>query len=397
MTIEHAAPPLAGTAPSAPAEFRKDARRVHCIFGLPFDVVDRKTVLARVRNAVATRTPLFLTTPNTNNLVASGRDRAFRNSFVRSDLAIADGMPIIWIARMLGIPLSERLAGASLFEDLERGAAGPLKVYIFGGPDGAAKVAHDNINGRGGPMRCVGYCSPGFGTIDQMSTPTVIDEINQFNPDIVIAALGSQKGQAWVERNRRALGAPVITHLGAVVNFAAGTLVRAPLWIQEAGFEWLWRIKEEPALWRRYFKDGLTLLSLLATHMLPLLRIERFATRRDEAVVLSEQRGTVTRLALSGDWTRDVLDRRSAPGGAVAARGHDLELDVARIGTLDSAMVGWLMVLYGRQSNAGLGFRIVSPTAATRRCLASHCADFLVEEPLQRTSPEETARAPVAA
>jgi N-acetylglucosaminyldiphosphoundecaprenol N-acetyl-beta-D-mannosaminyltransferase len=360
--------------------------------------VDRQAVLTRIRHAVATRTRLFLTTPNTNNLVASGRDAAFRNSFIRSDLAIADGMPIIWIARMLGIPLSERLAGASLFEDLERGGAGPLRVYIFGGPDGAAQVAHDNINGRKGPMSCVGFCSPGFGSLDQMSTTAVIDMINQSKPDIVVAALGSQKGQAWVERNRRALDAPVIMHLGAVVNFAAGTLVRAPVFVQEAGFEWLWRIKEEPPLWRRYYRDGRTLLSLLAKHMLPLLRIERFAKRhREEAVALVEHRGTLLRIALTGDWTREVLDRRPAPGGAAAARGQDVELDLDRLGTLDSAMVGWLMVLYGRQSNAGLGFRVVSANAATRRSLASHCADFLLEEPLLRTSPDETMRAPVAA
>lgn len=367
-------------------------RAVHGIFGLPFDAVDRKTVLARIRRAVETRTRLFITTPNTNNLIASAGDVPFRNSFIRSDIAVADGMPIVWIARLAGIPIRERVAGASLFEDMQRGIAGPLRVYIFGGPDGAAQAAHDRINAQRGPMTCVGWCSPGFVSIDEMSVMANIEAINRSAPDVVVAALSSQKGQAWVERNRPSLRAPVIMHLGAVVNFTAGTLTRAPDLVQRAGFEWLWRIKEEPMLWRRYWKDGRALFALLRRHLGPLVLNERRMrrARADAKAVVEAPDGAhdrahdrVTRATLRGSWTGAAIaaDRSLA---ALRDRATDIELDLSQAEGFDSAAIGWLMSLYGQQSNAGAGFRVVAVGPRARRSLEQQRAAYLVDEALTR-------------
>ena len=374
---------LHASTPSMAADSLVAPRSTFCILGLPFDAVDRSQVLDRIRESVEKRTPLFITTPNTNNLIASRRDVPFRNSFVRSDLAIADGMPIVWIAKLLGLPVRERLAGASLFEDLRRGGAGPIRIYIFGGPDGAAKKAHDKINRDNGAMTSVGWCSPGFGSLADMSSPTIIDAINEARPDLVLAALGSQKGQAWVERNRASLDAPVIMHLGAVVNFAAGTLNRAPNFIQNAGFEWAWRIKEEPTLWRRYWNDGRALLALLVRHLWPLIRSERLARKHvpgASSIHVSRHDGTC-RITLRGPWTGAALS--SAPQLADARRYcDDIEIDLREAGALDSAAVGWLMNLYGRQSNASLGFRIPGASVAARRSLKLRRAEFLIVEAL---------------
>jgi N-acetylglucosaminyldiphosphoundecaprenol N-acetyl-beta-D-mannosaminyltransferase len=390
----HPLPSSAGSSATERLDVPLAPRATYCILGLPFDAVDRSQVIARIRAAIDQRIPLFITTPNTNNLIASRRDISFRNSFVRSDLAIADGMPIVWIAKLLGLPLRERLAGASLFDELRRGAAGPIRIYIFGGPDGAAKKAHDKINRDDGPMTCAGWCSPGFGSLADMSSPAIIDAINRARPDLVLAALGSQKGQAWVERNRASLDAPVIMHLGAVVNFAAGTLNRAPNYIQNAGFEWAWRIKEEPMLWRRYWNDGRELLALLVRHLWPLMRSERRARRsRPGSSSLHVSRDDETcRITLSGAWTGAALS--SEPRLAELQRPcGDIQVDLRQAGALDSAAVGWLMNLYGRQSNAEAGFRIGGASAAARRSFTLHRAEFLFAEPLApRTSAQASTR-----
>ncbi len=238
-------------------------REVICLFGLPFDVVTMDETVRRVRDAVQARQRLFLSTPNLNFLIGCQRDAAFRQSVIDSDLSIADGMPLVWISRWLGTPLPERVTGSGLFERLRDEPAPPghepIKVYFFGGPPGAAEAASRNMNTRAAGMVCVGYETPGFGSIEEMSGQDVLDRINASNADFLIVALGAVKGQAWIQRNRTHLLAPVISHLGAVVNFAAGTVSRAPSWVQRAGLEWLWRIKEEPALWRRYWRDALAL------------------------------------------------------------------------------------------------------------------------------------------
>jgi N-acetylglucosaminyldiphosphoundecaprenol N-acetyl-beta-D-mannosaminyltransferase len=103
-----------------------------------------------------------------------------------------------------------------------------------------------------------------------MSTDAIIDRINASDARFLVASLGAQKGQAWLRRNHDRLRIPVRSHLGAAINFQAGLLKRAPLFVRKFGFEWLWRIKEEPHLWRRYLHDGFVLLRLMLANVFPL-------------------------------------------------------------------------------------------------------------------------------
>ncbi len=243
-----------------------DARDVVCILGLPFDAITLQDAVQRVRDAIHARRRLFLSTPNLNFLIGSRSDAAFRRSVVDSDLSVADGMPLVWMSRLLGTPLPERVTGSDLFERLRNEplppGRSPIRVYFYGGPPGAAEAAARRLNAGSSAMVCVGYESPGFGSVEELSDAETIDRINARDADFLVVALGAVKGQAWIERNRGRLRVPVISHLGAVVNFEAGTVSRAPAWVRRAGLEWLWRIKEEPALWRRYGRDARALLGL---------------------------------------------------------------------------------------------------------------------------------------
>src|SRR5580704_14890543 len=103
-----------------------------------------------------------------------------------------------------------------------------------------------------------------------MSRDQIVDIVNSSNADIQAVSLGAQKGQLWLHRNRGRLTIPIRAHLGAALNFQAGTVKRAPPTLRRWGLEWLWRIKEEPHLWIRYWDDGIALLRLLLTRVLPL-------------------------------------------------------------------------------------------------------------------------------
>jgi len=258
---------------ATPSNAPQPARTLHWILGLPFDAITMQEAAARVRAAAKNRTPLFISTPNLNFLIASQKDIEFRNSVIHSDLSLADGMPIIWLAKLLKMPIRERVAGSSLFEALRyqplTAGEEPLKVYFFGGPDGVAQRACAAINQDSSSIVCCGSMSPGFGSLEDMSTPEILQQINASQPDFVVVSLGAKKGQAWIERNRSQITAPVISHLGAVVNFVAGNVQRAPVWVQRVGMEWVWRVREEPALWRRYFKDGLSLLMIIVIQIIP--------------------------------------------------------------------------------------------------------------------------------
>jgi N-acetylglucosaminyldiphosphoundecaprenol N-acetyl-beta-D-mannosaminyltransferase len=255
-------------------------RNLQWILGIPFDAITLEGAVDAVRQSAAIGTRLFISTPNLNFLIASQRDQAFASSVVHSDLSLPDGMPIVWLARLFGMPITERVAGSSLFEALNLPLATnvqtPLRVFFFGGPEGAGQAASDAMNARvGGGMRCVGFLSPGFGSVADMSTPAIIDRINQSSADFLVVALGASKGQAWIEHNLPRLNPPVVSHLGAVINFAGGSIKRAPVWVQKLGLEWVWRVKEEPTLWRRYWNDGLSFLNMIVTQAIPLALLIR--------------------------------------------------------------------------------------------------------------------------
>lgn len=328
------------------------SRDVHCVLGLPFDAVDMTETERRVVDSVMRRSPCFLSTPNLNFAIGCLSDHDFRSSVIHSDLSIADGMPLVWLSRLLGVPIRERVAGSTLFERLRSRSGAPIRVFFFGGPDGVAEAACKRLTAGNSGLTCAGFLSPGFGSIDDMSTPDVICRINQSAADFVVVALGARKGQAWIERNRKDLSAPVISHLGAVVNFVAGTLRRAPVWMQRYGLEWLWRIREEPALLRRYVMDGKVFLSLLLTRVLPcawrLYRIRANSVPTAPALEVLDAREELI-VRLSGGWTARHLAPLRQCFTSIAASGKAVRVDLAGVSAVDMAFFGLLLLLYGAQ------------------------------------------------
>ena len=197
-------------------------------------------------------------------------DRDYREPLLLSDLCTADGMPIVWIAWLLGIPIKNRVAGSDIFDALkaEHSTAHPLKIFLLGGPEGVA-TASQALNSQPCGLYCVGWLYPGFGSVEEISRDDIIDNINSSGADFLVASLGNQKGHFVVTAQSLPFVIPVRAHFGATLNFQAGTVRRAPLTVRKFGLEWLWRIKEEPYLWRRYWNDGRVLLRLLFTYVLP--------------------------------------------------------------------------------------------------------------------------------
>jgi N-acetylglucosaminyldiphosphoundecaprenol N-acetyl-beta-D-mannosaminyltransferase len=269
-------------------------RRVIGLLGLPIDRVTLQEATDKVRYAARHQQRLFLSTPNLNFLMACQTDLDFRLSVIDSDLSTADGMPLIWMSRWLGAPLPERVTGSNIFERLRSDPLGPgekpLRVYFFGGPDGAAKRAADNLNRMPQSLVCVGHASPGFGSVDDMSASHFIEHINASKADILVVAMGAVKGQAWLQKNRSNIEVPVISYLGAVINFTAGTVVRAPSWMQKIGFEWIWRVKEEPFLLKRYMRDAGLFSQIFFKKLLPhLLWMKINIFIREEKIIFTKE------------------------------------------------------------------------------------------------------------
>jgi N-acetylglucosaminyldiphosphoundecaprenol N-acetyl-beta-D-mannosaminyltransferase len=354
-------------------------RDVYCIAGLPIDAIDMQAAVDKVRHAAHSKTRCVIATPNLNFVISAQTDAEFRESVIGSDLCLADGMPLVWMARLLKLPIPERVAGSELFDRLLAHAGPPVTVYFFGGPTGAGKAAAAALERRTGGLRCVGYEEAPFAPVEALSGDDTIERINRSGADFVIVALGARKGQAWIERNRSRLTAPVLCHLGAVINFAAGTVARAPRLLQVLGLEWLWRIKEEPSLWRRYSNDGLVFVEMLCRNVLPRawrLRVDADSSRLADPPTLEALREPGrTQLSLKGAWTRAGLAPLRAALTSAARDGNSLRIGLDGVTHADSAFVAVLLLaLAGGRSSGGIS----GASEQMRRILHDWGAEFLL-------------------
>lgn len=339
-------------------------REVYCIAGLPFDAINMSQTMSRLRDAKFKKNSCFLTTPNLNFLALSQNDTEFRNSVVHSDIVIADGVPIVWIAKLLGIPILERVAGSSLFEAFGQEQRRKMSVYFFGGPTGVAAEASKHINEKSTGLSCVGYFSPGFGTLDEMSDSSIIDNINISEADFLVVALGAKKGQAWIVKNLHKITLPLVSHLGAVINFEAKRLKRAPVIFQKIGLEWAWRIKEEPQLWKRYWCDGMFFLKLLATKILPnalWLRLNRrhlIKSSKKSTLVLVEHADS-SDLVFSGTFLDPVSSDIRSFIKQAALKNKNVCVDISNTDYLGANIFGLLLLLKKQLDHQGVQLKII--------------------------------------
>jgi N-acetylglucosaminyldiphosphoundecaprenol N-acetyl-beta-D-mannosaminyltransferase len=335
--------------PESGTRVRVDFERdVHAIGGLPVDAVGMEEAVRRVRAAAHGNARCILSTPNLNFVQLAVRDPVFRASVCRSDLVVADGMPLVWMARALGAPIRERVSGAGLFEALCRHPGRPVTVYFYGGPPGAAAAAGRRLPSRGGGLVCVGHETPPFvASADALDSESAVARINASGAQFVIVSLGAVKGQAWIDRHAARLDAPVISHLGAVVNFAAGTVRRAPEAWQRTGLEWLWRIREEPALWRRYWNDGRWFAGMAVRELLPFQARARLCVdplgAPQPGLAVEEGEGSI-RLSCSGAWRRDRFQAMRSALAQASNAGAQIDLDASGISHADASFIALLIL-----------------------------------------------------
>jgi N-acetylglucosaminyldiphosphoundecaprenol N-acetyl-beta-D-mannosaminyltransferase len=360
------------------------SREVYSILGTPVDVIELDSVLRRIEAAAAASAPFFLSTPNLNFLVQGLADSDFRESLLQSDLCPPDGMPIVWLGRLLGIRIRTRVPGADILNALKLvdKSEHNLKLFFFGGPDGVAAAAARAFNASSNGCRCVGWLYPGFCSVEQLSRDTIIETINSSGAEFLVVSLGAKKGQSWLVRNTDKLRIPIRAHMGAWVNFEAGALKRAPVIMQNLGFEWLWRIKEEPTLWKRYWHDGLILLQLLCLRVLPLVFYRIIAQNKAKGPASIDIVGLDNeelRVKICGAATqhniKEIIRRCSV---AVSAR-RQVVLDLSDTCVIDARFLGFLLVLRNSVGRHGAKVRVVGSSRSVQRQFCLNGVGFLLQ------------------
>ncbi|AKU95425.1 N-acetylmannosaminyltransferase [Labilithrix luteola] len=230
-------------------------RRVS-IDGLFFDDVTTEEATGRIVELAKLRDkPRYVCTGNLDHLAIAESDEEFRNAYERADFVVADGAPIVWLSKLGGQALKERVAGSDLFWTLGRASAETgVTLFFLGGAPGSADAAKGVLEKRYPGTKIVGtYCPPfeTFGTQEEQDR--IAERVKAASPDILLVAFGAPKQEKWIAKNRERLGVPVAIGVGGSFEMASGMLKRAPKWMQRAGLEWAYRFAQQPRrLFSRY-------------------------------------------------------------------------------------------------------------------------------------------------
>jgi N-acetylglucosaminyldiphosphoundecaprenol N-acetyl-beta-D-mannosaminyltransferase len=218
--------------------------------------VDRLTLAEAIEaicDLVRSRRGGAVFTPNVDHVVVAEDDEAFRASYARATLCLADGMPVVWASRILGQPVPEKVSGSDLIDPLmERAAANGFRVYLLGSTTIVARKAEALLRSRG--VEVCGVDSP---TVrdprDAILRRPIVEKIERARPDLVLVAFGAPKQEMFIDEARADVPGAVFLGIGASLDFLAGAVRRAPRWMSRCGLEWLYRLVREPRrLWRRY-------------------------------------------------------------------------------------------------------------------------------------------------
>ncbi len=222
------------------------------------DVLDFGAAIREVRSLVARGEGGAIFTPNVDHVVLVESHTEFRKAYRQADLSLADGVPLIWTSRMLGKQLPEKLSGSDMLVPIATLAAEEgWSVYLLGGLPGAAELAAVRLREICN-VRIVGIDA---GMVSATGTAPgdveVLDRIRAAQPDIVFVALGTPKQEVFIWRALEQIRPAVAIGVGASLDFLSGYVTRAPRWISDAGFEWAYRLVQDPKrLWRRYLVRG---------------------------------------------------------------------------------------------------------------------------------------------
>jgi len=196
----------------------------------------------------------YISTATAYTLMMADQDEQVRAALETADMVTADGMPIVWMQRLLGSRHAERVYGPDLVLAVcrctsERGG----RHFFYGGREGVSERLVGALRTRFPDLEVVGAHGPVGDVSADVPDEATVQLLNAAKPDIIWVGLGSPKQDIWMYTYRPHLQASLLVGVGAAFDFLSGVKAQAPMWMQRSGLEWLFRLSQEPGrLWKRY-------------------------------------------------------------------------------------------------------------------------------------------------
>ena len=187
-----------------------------------------------------------------HGVAESRQDGYFREILNNADMVVPDGMPLVWLGRWHRYSLRRRVTGSELMESFCRETGAQCRHFFYGGGPGVADDLARSLWERYGIV-VAGTYAPPFRPLTEEEERDVAARVEEAAADVLWVGLSTPKQERWMYEHRAKLKVPVMLGVGAAFDMNSGKLRRAPVWMQDLGLEWLFRLVVEPQrLWKRY-------------------------------------------------------------------------------------------------------------------------------------------------
>ncbi|MBY6070785.1 WecB/TagA/CpsF family glycosyltransferase [Marinobacter salsuginis] len=233
------------------------------------DVVTWESALERIHIWVREGSSRYVCICNAHSVVTAAQDPKFQEVLGEADLATPDGAPVAWLMRRFGATSQERINGPDLMlRYCSEASKRKESIYLYGGSVATLDILQRDLPRKFPGLKIAGAYSPPFRELTPEEQEAAVNAINASGAGTVWVSLGCPKQESWMAAHRGHVNA-VMIGVGAAFDYHAGTIRRAPLWMQHNGLEWLFRLVSEPRrLWKRYLVTNTLFIWFAARQLL---------------------------------------------------------------------------------------------------------------------------------
>jgi len=214
------------------------------VLDVMIDAVTMNEAVLIVENFIIEKKARLVATANAEMVMMARSDDELASILSKADLVIPDGAGVVWAARYKGHSVPERVAGFDLVQEiLKKSAQKGYRIYFLGSAPGIAAQAKIWAERQYPGVNITGIRDGYFSSEEDSD---IINEIKLCKPDILLVALGVPKQEKWLSKNLTQLNIPVSIGVGGSFDVMAGVTDRAPMWMQRANLEWLYRLLSQP-------------------------------------------------------------------------------------------------------------------------------------------------------
>lgn len=274
--IHHVCSASSGKVAKSAAQYVAANSSSYSVLGVRVDALQIPGVIEHMEEWIALRrSPSYIAVADMHCLMNARHSAGFREILQSATLTVPDGFPLVWLGRRKGFVLPRRVYGPELMASFcESTSARGYRHFFYGGAPGVADDLAARFAKRYPGLQIAGTHTPPFRPLTPEEDKAEVSRINSSHADVLWVGLGAPKQERWMFEHQPKLNVPVLVGVGAAFDFHTGRVTQAPRWMREHGFEWLFRLSQEPSrLWRRYLIYGPEFVALV---LLESLRLKKF-------------------------------------------------------------------------------------------------------------------------